>query len=239
MKDYKYTLYRHVAPNGKMYVGITSKKPEYRWENGNGYKANQHFTRAIQKYGWDNFKHEILLTNLSEEDAKLAEELCILSWDLMNPEKGYNKNSGGTINVHVSDDTKKKISQAMKERWKSDTYRAWFIDIHTGEKNHMYGKHHTTETKLELSKKLSGKNSPRYGTHLTNEQKKAISNNAKPKRPVVQLSKEDNKVIESFESIHDAARKHNINPSHIWRCCTGKRKSTGGYRWMYKEDYEG
>ena len=72
MKDYKYTLYRHVAPNGKMYVGITSKKPEYRWENGNGYEANQHFTRAIKKYGWDNFKHEILLTNLSEEDAKLV-----------------------------------------------------------------------------------------------------------------------------------------------------------------------
>ena len=33
-----YTVYCHIFPNGKRYVGITKQKPEYRWDNGNGYR---------------------------------------------------------------------------------------------------------------------------------------------------------------------------------------------------------
>ena len=29
-----YSVYKHTAPNGKVYIGITSRKPEYRWNNG-------------------------------------------------------------------------------------------------------------------------------------------------------------------------------------------------------------
>ena len=46
-----YTIYRHISPSGKVYVGITSKKPIVRWNNGNGYKRCVLFKRAILKYG--------------------------------------------------------------------------------------------------------------------------------------------------------------------------------------------
>lgn len=46
--------------NGKRYIGI-SQNPKRRWKNGNGYKT-QLFGKAINKYGWDNFTHEILFT---------------------------------------------------------------------------------------------------------------------------------------------------------------------------------
>lgn len=33
----KFCVYEHLFPNGKRYIGITSKNLEARWENGNGY----------------------------------------------------------------------------------------------------------------------------------------------------------------------------------------------------------
>lgn len=37
-----YYVYIHTCPNGKRYVGITTKNPKYRWSKGNGYKPNKH-----------------------------------------------------------------------------------------------------------------------------------------------------------------------------------------------------
>ena len=48
-----FTVYCHTNKiNGKKYIGITSKKPEYRWNNGKGYSTQIVFARAIEKYGW-------------------------------------------------------------------------------------------------------------------------------------------------------------------------------------------
>lgn len=65
-----YVVYCHTNKiNGKRYIGITSRKPERRWRNGEGYYHNQHFYASIQKYGWHNFMHEILYSDLKKEDA--------------------------------------------------------------------------------------------------------------------------------------------------------------------------
>lgn len=63
-------VYKHTSPSNKVYIGITSQKPIYRWNNGLGYNKQQYFWRAIQKYGWENFFHEILFEGLGEEEAK-------------------------------------------------------------------------------------------------------------------------------------------------------------------------
>jgi hypothetical protein len=60
-----YIVYKHTSPNNKVYIGITKKKPNDRWASGFGYEHQIYFFRAIVKYGWDNFKHEILYTNLT------------------------------------------------------------------------------------------------------------------------------------------------------------------------------
>ena len=72
-----YKLYVHISPSGKRYYGITSMNPKYRWNNGKGYKNNKYFTSAIVLYGWDNFQHEILFNNLTENEAKLMEQCYI------------------------------------------------------------------------------------------------------------------------------------------------------------------
>ena len=73
-----YTVYQHKNKiNGKVYIGITKQAPEERWNNGKKYKSSPHFYAAIQKYGWDNFEHNILFQNLTKEEACQKEQKLI------------------------------------------------------------------------------------------------------------------------------------------------------------------
>ena len=44
-------------------------------------------------------------------------------------------------------------------------------------------------------------------------------------------------IIKTFESIIKASNELNISDSNISSCCKGKRKTTGGFKFMYLEDY--
>ena len=43
-------------------------------------------------------------------------------------------------------------------------------------------------------------------------------------------------VLKEYESILQASIENNLDKSHIVKCCKGKIKTTGGYKWRYKED---
>lgn len=53
------------------------------------------------------------------------------------------------------------------------------------------------------------------------------------KKPVVQCTT-DNEVVCEFESARDAEIKTGIDNSSISKCCKGKAKSAGGYKWYFK-----
>lgn len=112
-------VYMHTnRVNGKKYIGITSQKPTKRWENGNHYNTQPHFWRAIQKYGWDGFTHEILFTELTEKEAKDLESYLIAKYKTQNPDIGYNVSSGGDGNHgwKHTDEAKEKIGAASRGR---------------------------------------------------------------------------------------------------------------------------
>ena len=80
----KWKVYKHTTPSGKVYIGITHQKPEYRWgKEGNGYKSNNHFSNAIKKYGWENIKHEIIAEVTTQSQAEAIEK------NLINYYKSY------------------------------------------------------------------------------------------------------------------------------------------------------
>lgn len=92
----KYCVYIHTFPNKKKYVGITSTNVLDRWgKNGNGYKSQQLMKRAIDKYGWDNIKHEIVMHNLTEEEACKVEIALIKELNTTDHNYGYNALEGG------------------------------------------------------------------------------------------------------------------------------------------------
>lgn len=109
----EYTVYMHVFPNGKRYIGITKGDVSERWKNGFGYKTQFVFT-AIVKFGWDNIEHHILYTNLTKEDACEKERELIKKYKTLINENGYNADLGGDSTGVHSKETKKKISESKK-----------------------------------------------------------------------------------------------------------------------------
>jgi group I intron endonuclease len=143
-----WSVYIHTSPSGKKYIGITSKNPEKRWGYmGNNYRRNGHhhyFVSAIDKYGWDSFKHEIILSDLSESEAKYTERYLIRWYKSYNI--CYNQTDGGdgtcgfskipwNKGVHCSPETKQKISNANK-----------------GKTSYWKGKHLSEETRRKIAK---------------------------------------------------------------------------------------
>lgn len=220
-----WSVYVHIFPNQKYYVGITSKKPELRWgHKGNNYCRQTYLYNAIQKYGWDNIEHDIIASNLTEDEAKKFEMVLIDKLDCKYP-NGYNLTSGG------------------------DGVKGFGC---FGEKNGMYGKIHSEETKQKISSsrknKLVGSENPFYGKHHSEESKEKISKNNKGKKTskevvqkiaeknmkkVCQINTTTNEIINIYNSIKEAAELLNLDRGSISKCCNGKRKSVGGFKWEF------
>lgn len=99
-------MYVHINKiNGKTYVGRTSQNPEDRYGiNGTGYLRQDKysgrylqplFANAINKYGWDNFYHEVIASNLTEQESINFEKLLINLLHSNKKEFGYNMTDGG------------------------------------------------------------------------------------------------------------------------------------------------
>lgn len=100
----KYTVYKHIFPNGKSYIGITKREPEERWRKGEGYKTQPKMYEAIQRYGWENITHIIISKNLYEDEAIKLEEALIMADDsIVN---GYNQSFGCYANVTTQTNNK-------------------------------------------------------------------------------------------------------------------------------------
>ena len=78
-----------------------------------------------------------------------------------------------------------------------------------GERNHMFGKHASEETKRKMSE-----------SHLNNPLKS---------KPVVAIDKDGN-IVKEYPSAAEA-RRNGFN--HVLDCCNGKLKTCGGYGWRH------
>lgn len=109
-----YIVYCHTNKiNNKRYVGITNTSVYRRRQNGANYKGNEDFNKDINQYGWEEFTHEILFTNLSQEEAENTEIQLIKKWNLLDNRYGYNKDKGGK-HYNFSNEIKDKMSKDRK-----------------------------------------------------------------------------------------------------------------------------
>lgn len=154
----KYTVYMHIFPNEKKYVGITGQKPKERWRvNGNGYKPQKLIFRAIKKYGWENIEHVIIAENLSANEAGELERSIIERYKTTDPNNGYNQSIGGEngpIGVKRSEETRRKLSIAHKGQRNKGHHLSEEQRQHLREIN--LGKKLLEETKKKISEKNKG-----------------------------------------------------------------------------------
>ena len=82
----------------------------------------------------------------------------------------------------------------------------------------------------------NGYNTSSYsgGTYKRSDEHRKHISESKPKKPVIQFSK-NGEFIAEYPSVREAERQTGCNQSSICQCCKGKLKSAGGYIWTYKE----
>lgn len=217
-----YTVYKHTSPSGKVYIGITSSSVNRRWQNGKGYRQNKHFYSAILKYGWDNFDHEIVCTNLSSNEAFEMEKLLIRFYNSADRRFGYNQSTGGesgACGVHPSQETIEKLRIASTGRKRGVEELKKFSEK-------MRGHPVSKETREKISNSLKGK--PHKHSQET-LRKIAIANG----KPVVCVE-----TGEKFYSVAEASRSIGKSYSSVWNVVVGRRKTAGGFHWKYLEETE-
>jgi group I intron endonuclease len=231
--------------NGKCYVGQTIRSDLHeRWKEGKGYKTNQLFSRAIKKYGWNNFEH-IVLEEIYKTQKELneAEIKYIELYDSVK--NGYNILSGGFYNPMSNPESREKMKKAItglkrtpeqiernkqaQKKWrenlspeKKEELKKFWSEIgkeRTGEKNSFYGKTHSEETR----KKLASKDKTYITGSKNHKSKKVICNETK----------------EIFINMREASEKTGIPASSISNDCRNlynKRKKERITFSFYKEE---
>ena len=244
-----YCVYKHTAPNGKVYIGITRQVPEVRWgKNGNGYASSPHFYSAIQKYGWDNIQHEILETGLSKREAGDSEKRLIRQYNSANRMFGYNQTLGGDYGPKITQEIKNKISESNKR------YVIEHPEAREARRRNATGRKHTDAEKSKMSAARTGT------THaVTDEWRRHISESLKMhyndpikrkahendfgrlaemgKRKSLRVEQIDDcgNVIGVYSSMKEAGRATGIRDGNINKCCHGKVRRAGGYYWRISQ----
>lgn len=232
--------------NNKTYIGQTVLDLNTRrrqHENSYKYKSCYAFSRAIKKYGKENFKWEVIDTATTVEELNEKESYYIEFYKSLTSQNGYNLKGGGD-NSFLTEEVKQKISKAQ-----------------LGEKNHMFGK------KGELSHSSKGvKNITTgniYGSASECAEKESINfshvcavcrgDRGSTNNCVYRYIDDEGNIIQPENSANIKNRPvRNIDTDEVFntaqeaeiyytgkksgnlnRVCKGQRKTFAGYRWEY------
>ena len=206
--------------NNKKYIGqsvdVKRRLSNHKWALKHDKHINDHLQKSFNKYGEDCFVF-CVMCECEEDKLDELERYYISYYDCMNPNKGYNSESGGNLNKHWSEE----LTQKMKE-------------IRGGENSGMWGKKHTEETKAIMREKSLGR-------HMSDEAKKksSISHKGKLAKPLYCIEA-DMVFPSSLEAAEFAGLK---SRSGIFENIAGRKSYAGRHpetgeplHWMKLED---
>lgn len=210
-----WNVYKHTNKiNNKCYIGITSQDPVQRWgNNGNKYTHHTKFWPAIQKYGWNNFTHEVLYTGLTKEEACQKEQELIKFYDSYN--NGYNASLGGesgSNGCNKEPQNRQKIKEGMKK----------------------FLQENPEALQRRINQLLSANQENRvnkikeYYADLSPEERYERQRKRFKKVQCIETG-------EIFESVKKAAIWCNRDPGSVTHCLKGDTKTCAGYHWRYIE----
>ena len=231
----KYKVYKYTAPNGKLYIGQTCNSLRRRAGNhGECYVECPLFYNAIKKYGFENFKSEIVADGLTLDEANWLEKYLIAYYHSAERKYGYNLSHGGDgILGYSSPEKNAKISKAKmgthlprevyeriaeKRRGTKmpkaavDKTAAW----HRGKKRSTSAKKNISEATKRLYQTPEGKAmAAKRAAHL--------------RKPII------NELGVRYDSIKEAAAAIGVNDSTLRKAVQDGRPMRG-YHWKYVGD---
>lgn len=243
-----WVVYKHTDPEGKVYIGRTSaSNPEYRWTNGMKYQQQPWFFRGIVKYGWINFKHEILASGLEYKEACETELKYIKEYKSNDRRYGYNVSPYGECaaprkKYKMNEEKKLELSlrrsDIMKEKWANQEFRDKTVEaLKKSAKRPEYRRRVSESLKATLKDEgLRRQRSDAMKKRMMDEDYKRMC--------IHTLSKANEKIKKKvmceetgicYPSIADASRETGIPVYSISRSVNGKTKNTK-FHWKYIEE---
>lgn len=244
--------------NKMIYIGQTSKDPNIRWSTHKstikcGRGCCPILKNAVNKYGIDNFKFEVLIICFDEDLCKYEKEY-IKRYNTVTP-YGYNANEGGQVGgmfkgKHHSEETKKILSEKSKKLYENNEARKrhgelvkdalqksekWKKAIQDGKIKENGKRKIGSKTSEEVKKKISESvkkyfsgddNKESHYKHHSDIMMKAIG------KKVLQYTTE-NIFLKEYPCIAEAARQTSITRRNIQNNVTNRSKTAGGFIWKY------
>lgn len=210
--------------NNRKYIGKRSYKgnPEDDKYLGSG----KYISRAVNKYGPENFSKEIIEFCETSDEAYEREAYWITHYNAVKNSDFYNLSEGGKgsrgFSFVMPEEAKQKIGISKRGERNHFYGKGYLL---SGENNGMYGKKHTREAKEKMSKNncmnqeyyRQNLSKIRKGSKLSEETKRKISESSK----TLKLNKKTVKVvylngtIEYYNSFSDMLKKLKVASNTI------------------------
>lgn len=259
---YVYLIYNN--QNDKVYIGETINTLEKRFKQhinaATNYKSsiyNNKLYRAMRKYGTSNFFIKELDRIVGEDKKKVKDEiqdlevLYIKKYDsFMN---GYNSDSGGRGGKIIDEESRKKMSIIKKNDPKTKDRLKYARSFNHSERKIVMYNFNSGEKLAEYeSIKAASQELNIDGSSITKcckgkSQYRTINNIKVTFRYIedvyipeytVELYTDCGLINEKFVQAADGAKKYDIDPSSVIRCCKGKCNYAGIFKgiqlkWRY------
>lgn len=188
---YGYIYLTENLVNGKKYIGQHKSNVFHDWYKGSGSLIQN----AFKKYGFNNFKTEVIEWCYSKEELDAQEEYWIDFYDAQNSNEFYNIEGGGNKRDPYTHNTEEAKESFRKKR----------SELSSGVNNPMYGTHPTPWNKGRKcfpEEIRTGKDAPFYGHSHTEEAKQAMREKLKGK----ELSGEHRAAISNGKMGHEVSQ---------------------------------
>lgn len=204
----EYTVYKRIAPDGRIYVGMTSKKLNERsGRKGQCYHGCLRLEEAIKIYGWDSFVTEVVASHLSRRDAQIIEESEIIKHKTFEERYGFN------------------IRKGMKDTG----------DVGFKKGNTPWNKGINWQTSEAILFRTQRAKECNTGKHRSEQMKERARASNPLKKKIVQYTLNGDLVAE-YRCAYDAAMATNSVPRRIRQAASGKARTSGGYIWRFAEE---
>lgn len=223
-------VYRHIRldKNEPFYIGI-GRTEKYA-------RAFSKMSRSKQWKGIANrgYEVEIILDDLTWDEACEKEKEFIALYGRIDLKTGplinFTDGGEGLKNYVYTEEARKNMSlgQMGNQKWKlrkiTDETRRKISQANKGRVM-------SQEFRDKLSERFRGSNNPNYGKSISEEQRKRILETRK-RKPILQYDLEGN-FIKEWSSKKEAVRA-GYQEYCIWRCCNNKSKTHRNFIWKYK-----
>ena len=229
-----YWVYKLTSPSGKVYIGISSNIIKRFTNYSNiSYTGTSLLRSSLIKYGFSNFKKEILHTHLTKTEACEIEISMIESF----------KKLGNTLNISAGGETGSGLKGSTHPRSKP----LFQLNLQGGIiKEWDNASDASKELNLNQTVIASALRNNNYAYKFLWMYKDEYNPASPPtykstqgktlRVPISQLTKEG-KLVKHWDSASEAGRELKILHGNIASCVLRNKKSYKGFLWCYKSDY--